>query len=114
MQKKNRYRNAYRKKKKGAKENVQAVARAPGQAVEAVSGAAEALSGAVGSVGKAASTVKDGAYGAVEAVGRLSAMPAKMAEERRRAEEVCDYRVVSCHIISYHMQYQRKGGGGDC
>ncbi|CAM9174850.1 unnamed protein product, partial [Hapterophycus canaliculatus] len=71
----------------GAKVNVEAAAKVPGQAVEAVSGAVEAVSDAVGSAGKAAVSVKEGAYGAVDAVTRLAAMPAEMAEKQRREQE---------------------------
>lgn len=65
----------------GAKENAQAVARAPAQAAEAVSGAVKGAS-------KAATSVKEGAYGVVDAVSRLADMPAEMAENRRRQQEV--------------------------
>lgn len=63
------------------------MARAPAQA-------ADAVSDVVGTAGRAATSVKEGAYGAVDAVERLAAMPAEIAEKRRRGQEVCDVDVM--------------------
>lgn len=50
--------------------------------------AAEGFADAVGSATRAATSLKDGAYEAADAVGRLAGVPAEMAKRRRRDEEV--------------------------
>lgn len=65
----------------GAKENVEAIVRAPGEAAEAVS---KTVDGA----GRAAASVKDGAYGAIEAVTQLASVPSEIAERRKLEQQV--------------------------
>lgn len=65
----------------GGKKNVQAVVRAPGVA-------AEAVSDALGTVGRAATSLREGAYGAADSVSRLASAPAEMADKRRRQQQV--------------------------
>lgn len=71
------------------------MARAPGAAAETV---AEAVSG----VGRAATSIKDGAYGAADAVARLAAAPSEIAERRRRDQEVTTWgrgEAILCRFV---------------
>lgn len=68
----------------GGKKNVQAVVRAPVVA-------AEAVSDALGTAGRAATSLKEGVYGAADSVSRLASAPAEMAERRRRQQQVYMY-----------------------
>lgn len=68
----------------GGKKNVQAVVRAPGAA-------AEAVSDALGTAGRAAISLKEGAYGAADSVSRLVSAPAELADRRRRQQQVYLY-----------------------
>lgn len=76
----------------GAKRNVEAVALAPARAAEAVS---KAVDGA----GRAASILKDGTYGTLDAVAQLASAPAEFAE-RRRIEQQVEQIFWSCGFFS--------------
>lgn len=71
----------------GAKENIQAVVRAP-------AAAADAVSKTVNGAGRAAASVKDGAYGAIDAVAQLASVPAEIAERRQLEQEARQQRAL--------------------
>ena len=56
--------------------------------VRAPGAAAEAVSDALGTAGRAATSLKEGAYGAADSVSRLASAPAELADRRRRQQQV--------------------------